>query len=254
MGPRARVLLNGAVTVVALALIIVGLWAFTSPKKTPEAPVAARSNPTQQSAQFYRAGLDALSAEQTGTAIALFEKALKADPSNTDAKKALDGAKKPASSGSSTTSSASSSAKPKATAPASEWTKKLALPSLLPTAFPGYTVGGVEQGGPSDANVSAAPAQANAPVTSVLWTVHDRGTASGANAFLASVSKKLYSKDAAQVRVSDVTAYFGTDGQRFATVAYVRGRYVFEVIVTAQAPAGARELASRAAAGFSVSP
>ena len=252
MSPRAKVLLNGAVTVVALALIIVGLWAFTSPRKTPEVPVAAKLSPAQKSAQFYREGIDALSAEQTSTAIALLEKALAADPSNTDAKKALDGAKKPAAEGDS--SAEPSTEEVEASAPASEWTKKLALKSLLPTAFPGYLMGGVEQGGPSDANVSAVAVQASAPVANVLWTVHDRETASKANAFVASVSKKLYTKDTAQVRVNDVTAYFGTDGKRLATVAYVRGRYVFEVIVTAQAPASAREFASRAAAGFSVNP
>lgn len=258
MSPRTRVLFNGAVTVLVLALVIVGLWAFTSPKKASDVPPVAKATPAQQSAQFYREGVNALSAEQTSAAIALFEKALEADPSNTDANKALENAKraqevakKPAAGGS---SAGSSVVKPETTAPASAWTKQLSLKSLLPASFPGYLMGGVEQGGPSDANVSAAPAQVGAPVTNVLWTVHDRGTASKADVFLTSVSKKLYSKDTAQLHINGVAAHFGTDGQRFATVAYVRGRYVFEVIVTAREPAGARELASQAAAGFSVKP
>jgi hypothetical protein len=253
MSPRARVLLNGAVTVVALALIIVGLWAFTSPKKSSEVPAAAKLNSAQQSAQFYQDGLRALSAEQTGTAVALFEKALKTDPSNTAAKKALEGAKKPvaADDGPAVASSAEEAEK---IAPAGIWVTKLPLKSLLPTAFAGYSVGGPEQGGPSDANVSATPDHANSPITSVLWTVHDCETSSKASAFLTSVSKKLYSKKTAQVRVNDVTAYFGTDGGHFATVAYVRGRYVFELVVSAEQPESVRALAQGAAEAFPDSP
>jgi hypothetical protein len=251
MGPRARVLLNGAVTVVALALIIVGLWAFTSPKKTPEVVPTVQLSPAQQSAQAYSEGIKALSAEQTGTAVTLMEKALKIDPTNSDAKKALDRLKKLTPVDSPSTPRTVPS---KVTAAPGVWSKKLALKSLLPTAFPGYSVGGAEQGGPSDANVSATSDQAGSPVANILWTVHDLATSSKANAFLASVSKKLYSKNAAQVRVNDVTAYFGTDGRRFATVAYVRGRYAFEVVVTADAPAGARGSASAAAAAFATNP
>jgi hypothetical protein len=69
------------------------------------------------------------------------------------------------------------------------------------------------------------------------------------------VSKGSFPKDGAVVNVRGTTGYFGTDGMRFASVAFRRGRYVFEVIVTSSGPpAGVKALAEQAAAAFPASP
>ena len=91
------------------------------------------------------------------------------------------------------------------------------------------------------------------PTSFGLFTTVDPRRA--AQKFLDGVSKGLYSKDPAVVTVRGVTGYFGTDGTRFATVAFRRGRYVFEVIVTSSGPpADAKALAEKAAAAFPAAP
>ena len=46
------------------------------------------------------------------------------------------------------------------------------------------------------------------------------------------VSKKSFDKDGTSVSIDGAPGYFGTDGTRYATCVYVRGRYAFEVLVT----------------------
>lgn len=85
----------------------------------------------------------------------------------------------------------------------------------------------------------------------VLVQVHDRGTAAAAAAFRDEVSKVVYPVDAATVTVDGVSGYFGTDGASLATVSYVRGRFVFEVVITAvESPAALRTAAVNIARSF----
>lgn len=250
MSPRTKTVLSTVVTVVILALVIVGLWAFTAPKSSHQnvTPTITLS-PAQQSQQAYLDGEKALSQNQTGTAIALFGKAVKLDPTNAAAQQALQDAQSPPP-GSSSESTGSS--KPTSTTPGSDpWLKRVALSHLLPSTFSDYSVGRVEKGSAFDANVSGSASKPTAKVTSIVWAVHDLETAKLARGFVTSVSKSLYTKDPATVTVNGVPGYFATDGARFATVAYVRGRYAFEVIITAVSdPAGQRALAEQAAAAF----
>ena len=256
MSPRVRLWVSGGATALILAMVIFGLWAFTAPSSKPTVPPTISLSPAQQSQNAYKDGMDALSKDQTGTAIAFFEKALSLDPKNADAQKALDNAKKSSSNNTSTNNNGSSTSHTATVTPApvGAWDKKVALKSVLPTSFPDFTLGHTEQGSKTDADVSANPLRRNA-VATIVWSVHDQGTAAKAAKFLANVTKKLYTKDSAVVAVNDVAnAYFGTDGSDFACVAYTRGHYVFEVILTSQQPATAKDLATQAAAAFPIKP
>ena len=52
--------------------------------------------------------------------------------------------------------------------------------------------------------------------------------------------------------IDGAPGYFGTDGTRYATCVYVRGRYAFEVLVTGNGkdPKELRTLAQEAAKAF----
>ncbi len=63
--------------------------------------------------------------------------------------------------------------------------------------------------------------------------MHDREDAAGAQSFVDGVSKTAYPENSTEVEIDGATAYFGTNGQRYATIVYTDGRYVFEVILTA---------------------
>jgi hypothetical protein len=251
VSPRVRLVVNGLVTVVILGLVIFGLWAFTAPKNQTTTP-SIQLSPSQLSDRAYQDGLAALSKDETGTALAYFQKALDLDPKNTAAQKALADAKKPSATGGSGGSNSSSSPS-NPVAPASAWTKTLKLKSLLPTSFPDYIMGNVETGSKTSADISASAAKPTARVTPIVWTVLDEGSTSKASGFLKSTSKRVYSKDAAQVKVNDVTAYFGTRSP-IGCVAFTRGRYVFEVLITSTAVAADKNVAVQAAAAFPVSP
>jgi hypothetical protein len=256
MNPRIKTILAGAATVVVLAGVIVGLWAFTSPKK-PTKPPTIQLSAAQQSQQAYQQGMSALSSEETSTAVALFRKAVTLDPTNTDAKTALDN---------STQATPQTSTKPSqgsATKPASTpvpvpnpnvWTQKLDIKTLLPKSFPDYALGTIDAAG-SDAVVAGSPTKPNAPVTSIVWSLHDRTTTADAATFVTKVSKSLYPHNATKVTVNGVPGYFGTDGVRFATLTFTRGRYVFEVVMSSTTPpAGTQGLAEQAAAAFATAP
>lgn len=125
---------------------------------------------------------------------------------------------------------------------------------LLPASFDGFMLGTpVVMGG--EASVSGSSA-GKSGANRVVWAVHDTGSRDGAKNFIEKTSRTLYGSDAANVTIDGADAHFGTDGTRFATVAYSRGRYVFEVLVsgTDGAPAGYREIAIGAAKAFPDSP
>jgi hypothetical protein len=253
MSPRVRTLVTTGATILILALVIFGLWAFTAPKnQTATTPPTIKLSPAQESQQAYQDGNKAISNNQTDTAISDYEKAVALDPTNTEAQTALDTAKK-STSASGNNGGSSTTKKPVTPPPAGAWDGKVAVVKVLPTAFTDYDLGKPETG-PTTADVSATPKRPGAAATTIVWTVLDQGTNAKADAFVADVTKKLYTKDPAQVAVNDVTAYFGTDGADFASIAFVRGRYVFEVIVTSQSPAGAKEIAQQAATAFPAKP
>jgi hypothetical protein len=254
MNPRVRLALSTVATVVALALVIFGLWAFTAPKSQPSTPPTIHLSPAQLSAQAYQDGMKALSNEQTGTAAAYFQKALQLDPSNSSAKAALEKTKSSSSGGSTNTTSTPAKKSTPTPAPPNVWTTKLDVKALLPSSVPGYSLGRAEKGSATAANVSATPSDSSSSITTVEWSVFDQGSASKAAAFVKNVSKKLYPQGGSQVQVNDVTGYFGANSGGIGTVEFVRGRYVFEVLMTSRSPLNDKDSAVQAAEAFPVKP
>lgn len=116
------------------------------------------------------------------------------------------------------------------------------LDVLLPQVISGWQRGTTEKT-EADATVSFS-ASLPGPASRALYAVHDRGSADGALKFIEDTSKVVYRSDGASVRVGAVDGYFGTDGNRLATIAFARGRFAFEVVVTVSegAPASARDV------------
>ena len=261
MSPRVRLLVSSAGTVLVLAIVIVGLWAFTAPKSQTVAPSTIQLSPAQASENAYSDGMRALSQNDTGTAIASFQKAVSLNPSNTKAKSALEAATNSQSSSQSSSSKTSGSTSPKATtttaATDSVWTKSLDMKKLLPTTFADFAMGVVGSGASTEAEVSASATKPSMPTQSIGWYLHDFTTNAKAQAFVNKSSKTLYPKNVQTVAVHGVSGYFGTDTGKLATVVFIRGRYVFEVLITASpstSPASQQGLAVQAASAFSTTP
>ncbi len=124
------------------------------------------------------------------------------------------------------------------------------LDALLPQVISGWQRGTAEK-----TDVDATVPFTAAPTTAVsraLYAVHDRGSADDAVRFIEDTSKVVYSSDGSTVPVGVVDGYFGTDGGRLATVAFARGRYAFEVVVTVSEgePASVRDAAIALAREF----
>ncbi|MBE0417669.1 MAG: hypothetical protein IBX63_07880 [Coriobacteriia bacterium] len=124
------------------------------------------------------------------------------------------------------------------------------LRSLLPEVISGW-----RRGTPvvdsTDATVSFEPVNPGA-ISRVVYSVHDRGSAAEAEAFIENTSKMAYPVDGASVPAGVVDGYFGTDGTRLAMVAFARGRFAFEVMVVVPGgdPASAKESAIALAREF----
>jgi hypothetical protein len=259
---RARALVAAAVTVVVAALLIFGITAISSPK-SDSAPQTAELTDAQKSALEYRKANEALQSGDTTAAVQALERAVVLDPSNTQAQQALDRITTPSpnqSGGSSSGGSGGSgetTSKPKPAEPEPEpvdpaFLKPVTpLTKLLPARATDFSLG-TATGTKTDATVSGDPTEASSPASRSLWTVHDRKNQAGAGKFITSVSKELYGKDGQDVVIDGTKAYFGTDGTRFATVVYVRGRYVFEVVLTSPSgsPKQLRTEAQKAAKAF----
>ncbi len=225
--------------ILALALVIVVSSALSAPKKTqsPEMKALAQQ---MESTSLTDQGLSALSASETATAEALLKRAVALNPNNTRAVVALtrirqsttgsssrtpsspSGSKAPA--GNSTGSSGAVTTKPKA----GPFDKQVDIGKLVKLTPKGYEM--------YPAQVTATEGQVSGDPTTpgvhVLWAVHDRGSTSEAPKFITNVSKRAYAKNGTTASIDGASAYLGTDGVRYATAAYVRGRYVFEVIVS----------------------
>lgn len=85
----------------------------------------------------------------------------------------------------------------------------------------------------------------------VLMSVRYAESAEVAATYRDQVSEVVYSKNPADVTVHGVAGYFGTDGRSLATVSFTRGRFVFEVVVTAAGnPAALKDATLRIASAF----
>jgi len=262
---RARVsrgaIVSGAITVAVLAAVIIGVAAL-GPTRSSEPEVKLGLGAEGADAQQYAIQAEnALASGDTTAAIALANKALSVDPNNQAAKTVILRATTPSSSGSgsggsSNGSGGNSGGGSSAPDPDKGFTKKISsMSGVLPATFTEYFLGGATTVG-SESQVSATPISSKQQATQIIWTLHQLGSKAEARAFVSDVSKNLYAKDQAALKFDGVTAYFGTDGARFATVAYVRGIYVFEVLVTANStdPKNLKTLAQKAAQAFADSP
>jgi hypothetical protein len=266
-----RVWLIAGVLLLSVVLIAGGVWAFAAVKNSY---FVTGTTPVDESARAYRQGVSALSADQTGTAVALLEEAVKLDPANSQAKSALASATASASGGSGDravpakpggNSGGSSPTKPGAVpapvgpapvkvAPDSVWLTRIDPVKLLPPGFGGYTMGQAQLTGQNDASVGGQPRAASAPAGAITWRVRDSQSQAEAAAVVSAYGKSKFSHGSTPLIVNGVNAYYGADGAGSAVVAYTRGRYVFEVVVIAKQPAISQDVAENAAAAFVTNP
>lgn len=122
-----------------------------------------------------------------------------------------------------------------ATLPVDAWSKPVAnLASLLPKAVAGYKTGIVEKTTGS-AIVPLVPTDtgpAAGKATIAVLTVFDKKTDAAAHTYVDQF-QRAYPKDLSAVTVGTLTGRFGTDGSHLAAVTFSRGRYAFEIVLTA---------------------
>jgi len=256
ISPRARGILGGVASVLLLSAVIFGFSALSAPKSTP---LNTQLGKVSQSDKLYDEALSALASGETTTAVTLLEQVVASDPDNQQARRTLESVQ----SGRATESGADEDDDEPAAQDTTDDTPAPAtedpafgkstddLSALLPAAVEGYSLGTKTAVG-DDATLSGSPTSPDLIGSRAVWTVHYRKSEKEAAAFLTDVSKSLYSKNPKNVSIDGAKGYFGTDGTRFATVVYVRGRYVFEVVLTSlDGKASALELeAGNAAKAF----
>lgn len=124
------------------------------------------------------------------------------------------------------------------------------LSVLLPASFSGFLFGDVAVVG-TDAQVTGTAQAPSSAARQITWAVHALGSRTAAQSFIDKTSKVLYDKNSESVRIDGTPSYFGTDGTRYATAVYVRGIYVFEVLISGDVdPSKHRQTAINAARVF----
>lgn len=244
----------GAVGALALAGVIFAASALSSPSKS-EPPAPSKLSAPIRAEQLARSAQQALSENQTATALAAANQALKLDPQNAAAQQVVNSAttpepSEPAPSKPATSTNTDTAADAKYLKPVSD------LGSLLPASITGWTTGQMVKVKP-DALVTFEPKSstpAAGKVVRVIFNVHDQGSASKAAQFVTRVDKRAYTKNQSAVDVGAVKgAFFGTDGRGVAAVAFARGRYAFELVVAVRpgtTPGTLKQLATQLAGSF----
>lgn len=262
-GRGKRHLLMGVASVVLLALVMFGVSALTQPSRDDDVTSPDLALSEDQGQELFDSAMEALDLGDVPGAIGLLQRALVVDPSNMPARRELerliaaDGRTSPNNSGgtsidvtepsptgtSPTPGGGTSSpddpptqgggAPPPSDRDAGFLDPVDDLRDLLPSSVPGYELGLPVLLG-DDVSVTGDPVESGPQgrVTRALFAVHDRGSPEAADAFIRDVMKVAFPSDSMNVEIGGVPAYFGTDGTRFAAIAYKRGRYVFEVVVT----------------------
>ena len=246
-------------TVLVLSGVILGVSALSSP--TQSADSVGEFSTGDESTRLYEQALEALASNDETAAVILLQKAIALDSTNTAARDELTKivgarASEQPKSGNDSEDMPESPDSPDDLIenPDEGFTEAVEdLGALLPASLEGYEFGMVTVLG-SDANVSADPTSSGPVdvVTRALFSVHDLQNPDAAKSFIASVTKVAFPENSADVTAGGVPAYFGTDGARFATVAFSRGRFAFEVILTTDsgAPGTLLDLSVVAAAAF----
>ena len=235
---RSRVVVRVIVSAAALALVIVVVGVVSSILQAPpRSAVTVETTSTVPGQAAYEAALRALASGDTTAAAALLSEAAAAG--NSAAAQTL-----------ATIASSSDSSVPTATVKPDAYSKATTdLASFLPRALTGYDMSGVETGTVS-AIVSAQPTPSGpqSTVRVVAFTVLDKKSAAAATTWVADANK-AYSHDVAVVTVGAMSGRFATDGSRLAVIVFARGRYAFEIAMTALQgdPASLKSLAIKAA-------
>jgi len=236
---KTKALWSGAVTVAILAIVLIvfaSISPLTSKKKPSTSGQPVASQPVDESTALY---MQAVAAQKSGDltrTAELARSAVQADPNNAEAAKLLETVTKQqaaASKPDASTPSTGATGTPKPSPATDPVFLKVYKPLsvLLPTAAAGYSLGApTELKG--DVTMSGRPTSPNLPIYAVIWSAHDRKTAAKAKEFVTKTSKVAFPEDSASVTIDGVPGYFGTDGTKFATVSFARGRYAFELLVT----------------------
>jgi len=207
-------------TVVVLAGIMFISSALSSPRGSSTTPVIQATQDTtaeQTAEEAYQAALDAYRSGDTTQAAAILQQQLATNPNDARARTLLE-----------------------------------EITAAKPTT-PSSNSGGSGSSA-NAASLSADPAEKALQdrVSHALFAVHDLKSTAAANKYLTKVSKPVYPKNAAKVDVGGYPGYFGTDGTTKATIVYVRGRYVFETIITtvSQPPGSLKDVATAIAPAY----
>lgn len=257
--PRRRTVIWTVVTVLVLAGVVFAGMAIRGSRDDSGPVQISQLPPEEVSQRYYDDALEALASGDTSSAVDLLQRALELDPGNQAARTELRRitSQADADGGGGTPSGGGQSGGSTEPTPEPDPDDFLAaisdMTKLLPRSAAGYALG-MPVSDKTDAAISGDPTVEGprAEVSTVLFSVHDRKDANGAASFITKVSRTVYPKDQGTVEVEGTDAYFGTDGKRLATVVYVRGRYVFEVIMTANSGTAKslKALAAKAAESF----
>ena len=233
---KRRVLYVVIGAVVLATLISIGALASGTKGNTDVAP-SASGGLSESAEQLYERGLAAERSGDATQALALMSQVLMKDSAHmgalaakkrltsTQAPQVPDPTKPTPSTGGTTTPGVQSD---------SAYESALAdVGTLLPGVPAGYSAGyvGVD---PQDLEVPYEPMPATSMsgrVSVAVLAVHDRGTKDAAAAFVSS-HKQAFPKDSAEVSIGSLKGLFGTDGRGIAAVAFSRGRFAFEVVLT----------------------
>jgi hypothetical protein len=247
--PRVRNAMWIALGVLALAAVVFAASALSGPRDAvPKLPSASTDlSAAEQSRRDYDAAQGALAKGDKQKAAGLLEKAVKEDPSNSAARakltelqsggQVLDPANPPASK--TETSPAGNGDQDQDNGSGAAWYDRPVsdLGKLLPSSVNGFRAGSkLVQGADAQLPLDPGSAENARFVRRILLSVHDRGSAAKATEFVSTQLRVLYPQARARVTAGASTAEFGSDGRLYGAVLFARGRFAYEVVMTASGP------------------
>jgi len=229
---RRKALIGSVVTVFALAALILGITMFSSPERSGPSDLELAS--IERSQSMYDDALAELASGDATAAAQLLTRAIELDPNNKAAAKKLaelDTAEPTQPTPVEPTGTVKPPADPNAgyTSPVAD------LATLLPKAATGYDMSQPLVTG-TDAQITGEGVRSGPMpgVRTATFFVHDMGSTEAAESFVDNQTHTAFPSNAADVTVNGLKAYFGTDGDQIAVIAYSRGRFAFEVILAAR--------------------
>lgn len=224
-----KAVVSFAVTVAILSLVILVGGALQARTESGESGDAVGLLPKQQEPAELIEARKAIESGEVTRALVELDAYLRKNPNDSEAQKLRD-TLKPA-------PAIDDSDDPPNGSPDEYLNGKTDLSALLPAAVPGYTVDNLDKGS-EQAALTITPTKGAAQdgaVRVVLMTVYDFGTPAKAAAFVAGQTKAFpVSDQPLSVGVSD--GRLGADASRIAAVSFSRGRFAFEVVLTAEKP------------------